>query len=349
MGKKYYLNIQIDDNNNAGSKAVNDCNEILKQNGIEPYTLDIKKNGNKYLKKINKLIEFRKIKKIKRNSVLFVPHPVYENKKFYIDILKRAKEDKNLTLVFLIHDLESLRKMFPDSEKEFSHIDSTMYKIADYIIAHNDVMKKYLVTRGIDADRIYVLKIFDYITANDPADKTIVYSKTLNIAGNLNTDKCKYIKELNDIDKSIKINLYGLNFDGKILNSESISYKGAFPANEIPYQLQEGFGLVWDGDGINGCTGNTGNYLRYNNPHKLSLYLAAGLPVVIWSQAAEAKFVKENNVGIVVESIAEFKDAFEKIDEKKYYEMVENAKRISLRLRNGIYLKDIVTSIMAEM
>lgn len=73
---------------------------------------------------------------------------------------------------------------------------------------------------------------------------------------------------------------------------------------------------MWDGDGINGCSGNTGEYLRYNNPHKLSLYMVSGLPVVIWSKAAEAEFVINNNVGVVVDDINDFNDVFDKIDEK---------------------------------
>ena len=86
MINKYYINIQMEETNNAGSKAVNDCNEIFRRNGIEPYTLKIKNSGNKYLIKLNKFLEFQKIKKIKDNSVLFVPHPIYINKRFYIDI-----------------------------------------------------------------------------------------------------------------------------------------------------------------------------------------------------------------------------------------------------------------------
>ena len=120
---------------------------------------------------------------------------------------------------------------------------------------------------------------------------------------------------------------------------------GAFPADKVPEQLTEGFGLVWDGDSVDGCTGNTGDYLRFNNPHKLSLYLVSGLPVVIWSQAAEAKFVKDNQVGIVVDSIQDFSDAFEALSEEEYNEMVSNAKNISRKLRNGDYLTCVVKNI----
>ena len=347
MVDKYYLKIQIDESNNASSKAVNDCNKILEDCGIIPFRLDIKKHGNKYVKKINNYLQVKKIGRISRNSMLFVPHPIYLNKR-YIDILKDIKQKKNIKLVFLIHDLESLRKMFPDAAESFEYIDNTMYDIADYIISHNERMTEYLASKGVEKDKIFNLQIFDYLTESNLDNKKIEYSKTLNIAGNLDTNKCKYIKELNELDTSININLYGLNFDENVLDSKSIHYKGAFPADEIPQQLSEGFGLVWDGESANGCTGNTGEYLMYNNPHKLSLYLASGLPVVIWSKAAEAKFVKENKVGIVVDSIGQFNDVFDAISKKEYYKMLNNIRHISDDLRSGIYLKETVQKIMKD-
>ena len=239
--------------------------------------------------------------------------------------------------------------MFPESDKEFKHIDDTMYGIADYVIAHNSRMKDYLIDKGVSPDKIYELGIFDYLTDCETESKTIKYAKTLNIAGNLDTGKCKYIKELNNLKKDIQVNLYGPNYDENVLNSESIHYKGKFPSDEIPYLLDEGFGLVWDGDGINGCSGNTGEYLRYNNPHKLSLYMVSGLPVVIWSKAAEAEFVINNNVGVVVDDINDFNDVFDKIDEKTYYEMVENTRKISEKMRNGKYLEQVVNDILTTL
>lgn len=342
---KYYIKIEIAESNNASSKAVNDCNDILEKNGIKPFLLKIRKSGNKYIKKVNNFIQINKINKIKKDSLLVIPHPIYLNRK-YIDILMKSKAKRNLKLAFIIHDLDSLRKMFPESADDFEYIDKTMYKIADYIVSHNKKMITYLIENGVEPHKIYDLEIFDYLTDVSPQDKIIKYSKTLNVAGNLDTNKCKYIKGLNEFDKSVNVNLYGLNFDEKILDSQSIHYKGAFPAAEIPSKLTEGFGLVWDGNGTIGCTGNTGEYLKYNNPHKLSLYLVSGMPVVIWREAAEAEFVKNNNVGLLVDSIEQFSEIYDSIDEKEYYEMVNNAKNVSAKLREGYYLSVVIQKIL---
>ena len=44
MINKYYINIQMEETNNAGSKAVNDCNEIFRRNGIRNYRQQLQGN-----------------------------------------------------------------------------------------------------------------------------------------------------------------------------------------------------------------------------------------------------------------------------------------------------------------
>lgn len=103
--------------------------------------------------------------------------------------------------------------------------------------------------------------------------------------------------------------------------------------------IQGQFGLVWDGDSIETCSGNTGNYLRYNNPHKTSLYLAAGIPVLIWKEAAIAKFVQEHNAGILIDNLQEIEEVFNSTTQEKLEEMQRNAKEVGLKLRDGYYFK----------
>ena len=62
----------------------------------------------------------------------------------------------------------------------------------------------------------------------------------------------------------------------------------------------------------------TGKYLKINNPHKLSLYLAVGLPVVIWDEAAEAEFVLKENVGFTVKSLYDLPEKLEAVSDNDY-------------------------------
>ena len=90
---------------------------------------------------------------------------------------------------------------------------------------------------------------------------------------------------------------------------------------------------------IDTCSGNTGSYLRYNNPHKLSLYLSAGLPVIIWNEAAEKLFVMENQVGFTVHSLYEIEEKLNNLTEKDYFHFVEHAEHMAKKLKAGEYTR----------
>ena len=210
-----------------------------------------------------------------------------------------------------------------------------MIDIADVIIVHNTIMKRFFTNYGVNENKLISLGIFDYIQNSDE-NKKIVFEKAVSIAGNLDIKKCKYIGQLGRL-KNIKVKLYGPNFSKSLKRAGNIRYYGSFPVDEIPDQLNSGFGLVWDGESIDGCSGLSGQYLKYNNPHKLSLYLSSGIPVVIWKGAAEAEFVKNQGIGICVGSLNELNRIFTTMSEEDYAVMVGNVSKLSLLLKSGVF------------
>ena len=161
------------------------------------------------------------------------------------------------------------------------------------------------------------------------------------IAGNLDKQKSAYVYEL---PKDIAFELYGPNYTGQA--GGNICYHGSFPPAELPYELEGNFGLVWDGISVDTCAGVYGEYLKVNNPHKTSLYLASGIPVIIWKEAALAEFVEQERVGITISSLYEIKDIFEKLTEDEYADMLQHAKLISKRLTSGFYTKHAIEKAM---
>ena len=117
----------------------------------------------------------------------------------------------------------------------------------------------------------------------------------------------------------------------------NVEYKGSFKPNEIPYKLDGSFGLIWDGNSIDTCAGSVGEYMKYNNPHKLSLYIASGLPVIVWKQAAVAKFVEDNNIGFTVNSLKEIADQIDKLTEEDYKNYLVNIKKLQEKVCNGYF------------
>lgn len=131
------------------------------------------------------------------------------------------------------------------------------------------------------------------------------------------------------------MNLYGVNPDKDY--SKQLTYKGVKTPDELPRFLSGNFGLVWDGTSMNTNNGVYGEYTRYNNPHKVSLYLSSGLPVIVWKDAAISKFVVENNLGIAIDSLYELESRLEEQDIENYNNMVANAVEIGKKLRKGSF------------
>jgi len=71
----------------------------------------------------------------------------------------------------------------------------------------------------------------------------------------------KFISPVHDISEP-----WGQTLTKKNKIAGNVAYHGSFPTDDIHSQLKEGFGLVWDGEGIDGCIGPYGKYLRYNSP-----------------------------------------------------------------------------------
>lgn len=123
-------------------------------------------------------------------------------------------------------------------------------------------------------------------------------------------------------------------------NNPLITYQGFVPSEEFIKHIDADFGLVWDGDSIGTCSGSCGEYLRLNSPHKVSFYLRAGIPVIIWNEAAVAPVVKEYGAGISVGSLAELDHILGKLSAEDIRQMKQNAARMAEKLNNGDFLKE---------
>jgi hypothetical protein len=205
-------------------------------------------------------------------------------------------------------------------------------------------MKKTIVSLGIDETKVYVLNIFDYIAnGNINIDKSLKSNINVMYAGNLKKSKCPFIYQLDPLKMQFNLYLYGLGISSNI--NEKIIYKGSFESNEIN-TLEGDLGLIWDGNYNESDEKESfKNYTKYNNPHKLSCYLACGIPVIVWSKAATASFVKKNNIGYCISNIYEIND----LDLSDYNLKKKNAIEIGKKLRNGDYTCTVINSIIEDM
>lgn len=310
----------------ALSKAKQDVVTFSQKWGYEPIEL------SRFKSKFHKLFFTESIiKKITRKmhagDILLLQYPTYLGPRFENKLIHEIHEI-GAKVVIIIHDLDSMR--FDDTPQTLSsEIDEL--NAVDFVISDNSNMTDLLYTHGLKT-KTSELEIFDYFHNEKIYDKE--YSNDfINFAGNLNKSKFLFDKVNN-----FTLNLFG-SWDSHGDVPENIIYNGSLPSNKLISKLNKGYGLVWDGESSQSMVGTGGLYLKYNNPHKTSLYLSSGLPVIIWSDAALAKFVKINNVGITVDSLSDVSEKIKQITQVDYDIMAHNAKRISQKLTNGYFLK----------
>ncbi|MDA3046003.1 hypothetical protein OFO10_02385 [Campylobacter sp. VBCF_06 NA8] len=341
---------------NAGSKARNDTIQILKNLNFNILPVNTKKpNAKNTILKLFYYFRYKKNSKIfqKELSKLFDKDSVFIQYPLTIACINLDKilkqYNRSLDIIILIHDLDSIRRKFDTNTNLLQKIrfflrDKNVLKSATYIISHNAKMTKELINLGADENKIINLEIFDYIY--DGLLAKVEKNSGIIIAGNLEPKKAGYLSELKNL-KNVNFNLYGANFDDKCLG-ENISYKGKFLPDELIPNLEGSFGLVWDGNALDKCNGAWGEYLKFNNPHKTSLYIAAGLPVIIWKKAALSEFIVKNNLGIAVDSLYELEDRLKNISDEEYAKMLDSVKVFSQKIRNGEFLKNALAKIIKD-
>ena len=322
----------------AGNKAREDVEYILKKKGYKQIVLY--NSGDKKLIVILKLIlcGTKLMLVSKENDIVVFEHPYIpaEYSSALAFLSKLVSKLKKVKTVLIIHDLNSIRLGNLTISKEIKQINSY-----DAVICHNDLMKSFLQQNGC-TKKLINLWLFDYIVKGEKetiqkADYDIV------IAGNLSIEKSGYIYSLKKVS-SLKFALYGIGVMEEKLGG-SISYMGSFSPDILPLKIEGRWGLVWDGDSIDSCIGDNGEYLKINNPHKLSLYLSSGIPVIVWNKSAIAFIVNHYQLGISVSSIKEAEHIIKHISEEKYQEICDNIQIFKERIVSGYYLTKAFDSI----
>lgn len=333
---------------NAGGKARADVTVILAELGAVPCEAVISENARASAKGLKKLLWHRDVITTLKNSfsplrpgdTLFIQFPL----RFHSVLIGPYLKDlvrSGISVILIIHDLETIRwAKLPRkalSKLRYRLEEQLALTACSRLIVHNETMKAFLAKSGIPEQKMVLLELFDYLASVDisTAANRFQKSRGVIIAGNLSLKKSGYLEHLPD---DVQWELYGVGYEKD--EKENVRYHGSFTPEELPQKLEGSFGLVWDGPSAETCTGVFGDYLRVNNPHKLSLYLASGLPVIIWKEAALASFVEASGVGFPVSSLHEIRSMLDRMSEEEYSEMQRRSAEFSSRLREGFFLRE---------
>lgn len=320
------------DANNAGPKAKLDFDYFMQDGGYKVMHRHLNVDS-KFRKLTAALFTIPFLFKGQNYDELVFQYPTYSSFLMHRMISKMRRHAHKL--YFVLHDVEALRLFTNDPN--YWKSERSLFNSTDGLIVHDQIMNDWLRRHGVTVPMVN-LEIFDYHNPQ-PIQLGQSYDRSVCFAGNLS--KSSFLDKLTLTNAHL--NIYGPNPNEHY--QKGLSYQGVYTPEELPLHLTDNFGLVWDGSSIDTCNGQYGNYLRYNAPHKTSLYLSTGIPVIIWKQAALANFVVSNHVGIAIDSLAELDEVLAKLTDDQYKLLKQNAVKLADKLRKGYYSKQAVLKI----
>ena len=314
----------IKDEKNAGPKARIDIENILEKD-FNAKIETLASSSNKLLSIIRKLFFFIN-SLFCFNKIVVIQYPI--GKHFLYSFAK----DK----ILFIHDIDGLR--FEDKrllDKEINY-----FKRFDYIICHNKSMEKYLKDKGITS-KIYNFEYWIYLSQNMKKNNNTNFHD-IAYAGNIN--KTTFYNELEE--NKMQFNLCVYSSDRIKSKNKKIKYIGGYSPDELPSRISESLGLVWDGS-IDDRDQNSlyKNYTKYNNPHKVGCYIAAGIPIIVWEQSALASLVKKYNIGYTIKSLYDINS----LDFKDYDKKLNNVNKLRGGVVEGKHFIKLFSTVFKEI
>jgi hypothetical protein len=325
----YYLQEGFYENFNAGIVR-RDQEKILQDAGFKPLHFKYTSKNHFFFKALRMVRCLKMAFSLPYKSIVVFHFPLQAT--VYAWLLNLLKW-RNVKTAVLIIDIDGIRDK---NEKELQNEIGQLKKF-DLLVAHNESMKEALL-KYYPFSTIRCIQLFDYPLKEIPRKKKL--SNVVCFAGNI--AKSGFTSSLSQL-QSLHFNIYGHGFDAVLNRQKNVLYKGIVAAELLPQALEGSFGLVWDGGSIEKCA----DYLRYNNPHKLSLYLVSRLPVIVWKDSAVADFVTENNIGFTIQSLKDIPGKISAITEDKYASMQQQVSILSQQISKGEFLKKIIPEIKA--
>lgn len=323
-------------NQNSGLIANRDMSFFASQDGVSPlyYTFDNTDNTSDIItrEKINTLCA-----PVSAGDIVIVQYPTWVNRDFEHLFITELLEMPGVKIALVLWDV--LIWLWDDRDRDFTHDEEfLLMNRCDLIFSPNEKMSARLREDGGVTTPIISLGLWDY-----------------QIEGTINPDK-EYRREVTFIGNLRKTDFS--SYDGKTIITligdpegltetekakENLNATGSYDNNLLPGILNGGFGLMSYQNKNNVAEKRFFNgaerYGHYNNPLKLSLYLAAGIPVIVDSHSPHAEQIKSDNLGLIIDDINDIDELLDNLTEQDYSEMVKNVGHYAAKLRTGFFTK----------
>lgn len=325
---KWMTKIIEPDTVNALAKSRNDLATVAHEMGYE--YLYIKRYSRSQIKETLAELNARIagiLAGVKENDLVVYQYPAYIDNQFESNIEEQVIA-RNAHFVPFVHDAEQIRFGFAGGFNEIDYFNK-----ATAIVVANRETKAELERLGVRRPMI-LQHIWDYLT-DSPIISTPL-KREIVMAGS-------FIKS--DVLSSWHQQTHLIAF-GQMNNqipAANVDYRGTYAQQELFSKLPPAFGLAWDtGD-------NYGKYTRYNNPHKVGLYMAAGLPVIVWKESGIADFIANNKLGYLISSLDDIDSLLDSLSNEEIWQRQKQVQKFANLVRHGFFTKRFLLELEGKI
>lgn len=238
----------------------------------------------------------------------------------------RLLKQRGANVIAFVHDIEYVR--FPDRFQKNGQID--YYNQFTGLIVATEPQRQRLMADGVRVP-IIVSGPWSYLQERPLVAPS--YSQRVHYAGNLVSWKSGFLSRLG---ADTRIEVYGSNnmeHDLGYSLGAGVNYHGSLTQVELTERLSNGFGLIWDEDDH----GHYTDYALTNMPHKFSLYLSLGMPIIGKRGSVVGQLIERFTLGWVLDDISALAELVAGIDQHSYDRHVAQSMQAGRLVRSGRY------------
>ncbi|KRM71162.1 hypothetical protein [Lacticaseibacillus brantae] len=313
----------------ASAKSRLDISAIGAANGYELlHIFDYNDNGEPDTAKIARIDGITAA--VGAGDIVVIQHPAWIGAKFDTFFIDQMNKRGALPILW-IHDIDSWRF---DHMKTAEKNSTEYFNKAAAIIVHGQAMADRLHDEGVNVPLI--LQPFnDYLDDDHSWDK---YESNINsfhrsvvMAGNLLKSQALLL----NWDLETPVIAFGATtpqFREQLNQMSKVTFAGGFGQWELANRLPHAFGLAWDS---NMAGSYYEDYTHYNHPHKVSLYLSHGLPVIVSKASGVAPVIEANHLGFAIDDIHEIDQVIRETPDDVIADILDSTARVGRLLRDG--------------
>lgn len=325
--KKWIIKMNSGFSFDATAKAKNDVAKIGVDHGYETINvfryIDSGESDEAQIARIDGITAG-----VNPGDIVVIQYPMlisYRFETFFIDQMNK----RGIKPIIFVHDVDSWRfNWVKDGFDEMAYFNK-----AAVLIVHGKPMADRMRAEGVTAPMVDHL-LLDYLDDEHQWDKYEIpaedFDRQLVMAGNLLKSQF-----LVDWDLETPISTFGVTDDelaDKLRANPQVTYGGGLFQWDLVETMPRAFGLAWD----HNLEGRPyADYTHYNHPHKVSLYLSHGMPVIISKQSAIAPLIEANHLGFTIDDIHEVDQIVNDTPDEVIEDILEHTARVGRMMRDG--------------